>query len=110
MSKPEFTPGIWRVAGYVDEDERDGAVAVVAHDGFIVADVLKWPQQDANARLIAAAPDMYEALKAGTEMRRAQSVYFKDRSRENLIASKEAEKRFDRLAEAAIAKAEGRAA
>lgn len=51
---------------------------------------------------------MYEALKAGTEMRRAQSVYFKDRSRENLIASKEAEKRFDGLAEAAIAKAEGR--
>lgn len=63
MTKPAFTPWPWRVVGYADEDERDGAVAVVARDGFIVAEVLKWPQQDANARLIAAAPDMYEALR-----------------------------------------------
>lgn len=56
----------------------------------------------------AAAPEMLAALKAGIEMRRAQASYFKDRTRENLIASKDAEKRFDDLAKYAIAKAEGR--
>lgn len=36
-----------------------------------------------------------ELLRIGYRMRQAQVKYFKDRSRENLIASKELEKAFD---------------
>ncbi len=45
-----------------------------------------------------------EAVALGTAARQAQSRYFRDRSRDNLIASKEAERRFDQAA-AAIAAA-----
>lgn len=38
------------------------------------------------------------ALSLGVAMRAKQKIYFKDRSRENLIASKEAECVFDRAA------------
>lgn len=51
-----------------------------------------------------------EALKAAVEagiiMRRAQSEYFRTRTKEALIASKQAEKEYDRLAAAAMGKAE----
>ena len=43
-----------------------------------------------------------EALRQGVTMRAAQKAYFADRSRENLIASKEAEKAFDVAARAAL--------
>lgn len=43
-----------------------------------------------------------EALRQGVAMRAAQRAYFADRSRENLIASKEAEKAFDVAARAAL--------
>jgi hypothetical protein len=43
-----------------------------------------------------------EVVRQGVAMRAAQRAYFKDRSRENLIASKEAEKAFDAAARAAL--------
>jgi hypothetical protein len=49
-----------------------------------------------------AAADRIEALEAalrlGIDMRDKQKAYFKDRSKENLIASKQAEAAFDRAA------------
>jgi len=48
------------------------------------------------------AADRIEALEAalrlGIDMREKQKAYFKDRSKENLIASKQAESAFDRAA------------
>ena len=60
MSK--FTPGKWMVdgAGVSVFDEREEATL------FIVDNVYSWVNRDAeaeaNARLIAAAPEMYELL------------------------------------------------
>ncbi|WP_276200345.1 hypothetical protein [Chelatococcus sp. XZ-Ab1] len=104
MSKPEFTPGPWIVRSSGEVGTTDELTAVV----FPVDDTgEKTPAAEANARLIAAAPEMYEALVAGVAMREAQAAYFLDRSRENLIASKEAERAFDKLARAALALARG---
>ncbi|MCO5159650.1 MAG: hypothetical protein M9939_00820 [Mesorhizobium sp.] len=53
MNEPKWTPGPWRIAG-------KGTIR--AGQGWI-ADV-NWRNRDANARLIAAAPDLAEALMA----------------------------------------------
>ena len=63
MSK--FTPGKWEVDGFGQAisvfDEREEATL------FIVDHVYSWANRDgeaeANARLIAAAPEMYRLLK-----------------------------------------------
>lgn len=99
----------WKVYEQGDADEfcilMDDKRWVIA---FRLNGELYREQQKPILDMIAAAPEMLAALKAGIEMRRAQASYFKDRTRENLIASKEAEKRFDDLAKYAIAKAEDR--
>jgi len=43
-----------------------------------------------------------EVVRQGVTMRTAQRAYFADRSRENLIASKEAERAFDAAARTAL--------
>jgi hypothetical protein len=48
----KFTPGPWRIAG-------KGTIR--AGDGWI-GDT-HWRNREANARLIAAAPDLYEAVR-----------------------------------------------
>ena len=59
MSK--HTPGPW----HVDQDINGLYVAAEAKGGDAVARIYTWHHgQEANARLIAAAPAMYEALKA----------------------------------------------
>lgn len=62
----KWTPGPWvagpryrsiisdNPTGYEDED------SIEAYGGHLVCESVKW---DANAHLIAAAPDLYEALK-----------------------------------------------
>lgn len=55
MSAPKFTPGSWRV-----ESDRQGCDCVVGPRG-VVADTIG---MEANAHLIAAAPDLYAALQA----------------------------------------------
>jgi hypothetical protein len=57
--------------------------------------------------LMAAAPDMRDALALGIAMRAAQNRYFKDRSQANLVASKAAEAAFDKAAKAALDKSDG---
>ncbi|WP_445505044.1 hypothetical protein [Microvirga sp. G4-2] len=47
------------------------------------------------------------AVRLGVAMRQAQAAYFKDRTRENLIASKVAEKEFDTAARVALEEMEG---
>lgn len=64
----EFTPGPWRV-------ERDGDVVdeyklvdwpylIRAADGTKVCNLVECETSEEDARLIAAAPDLYAALKA----------------------------------------------
>ena len=54
----------------------------------------RWPRPDEPVWRIQAMPeDAFRALVAA--MRAAQRAYFKDRTKENLIASKEAEKAVD---------------
>jgi hypothetical protein len=46
--------------------------------------------------------ELLHVVLAGIDMRTAQAVYFKSRSTPDLIASKNAEQRFDRLAAAVV--------
>ena len=60
MSQKKHTPGPW---AYVETDH--GAIVVEDVNGWI-CEMSKWEGQDnlANAHLIAASPDMLEALEA----------------------------------------------
>jgi hypothetical protein len=70
---PRFTPGPWVVDGDGSEEERGGAFAIrmAAHGRLGIASI--WhesggdpkgsPTAEANARLVAAAPDLFEALR-----------------------------------------------
>ena len=62
-----FTPGPWVVVGnltkYVEARLVGGLIQEVAACGPTMADEGYGQQQEANARLIAAAPDLLEALK-----------------------------------------------
>ena len=61
------TPGPWYVTGkltrYVEARIDGGLIQEVAACGPTKADGGYGPQQEANARLIAAAPDLLEALQ-----------------------------------------------
>ena len=60
----EYTPGPWRVGGV--EDLQHGRGRQIAADAGKICVVygVRDPDVKANARLIAAAPDMYEELEA----------------------------------------------
>lgn len=96
-----FTPGPWQ---WVGDDE----IEQVEHPFTSVAEVVRVPkdhdraQQDANARLIAAAPELYEAV---SELTDAMHRYEMD-----VDADAPAEHReMMRKAHAALAKARGEA-
>ena len=66
-----------------------------------------WAQRQAEEReereayrdaLEERAPRLEEVARPGVEMRKRQKEYFKTRTREALIASKEAESAFDKAA------------
>lgn len=66
MSKPKHTPGPWSVGRYPD----DGSLAVVNEkltialmDQSFYGNQISKEKCEANAQLIAAAPDMLEALQ-----------------------------------------------
>lgn len=58
MSAPQFTPGPWSVEENIDgweiNDNLDGGVAVTVFNDS--------ETEQANAHLIAAAPELYEAI------------------------------------------------
>ena len=65
MTKPKFTPGPWKVNGDAEEiKSHDDSKIALLHPGpyagpYVLRD---WSENKANARLIAAAPEMYELL------------------------------------------------
>jgi len=104
MTTPSHTPGPWKVAGrygkYSDEitDANGQAIAWVftrKADPQIVTGVLDSPEGQANASLIAAAPELLEALEQAADY----LAEFFEEGREHRVI---------KLADAAIAKAEGR--
>lgn len=64
----KHTPGPWHVDPKAAEESFFEDVSILRHDGLAVAvavhngDIVP-PEPEANARLIAAAPDLLEALK-----------------------------------------------
>lgn len=64
MSKKAHTPGPWRV-GPVDDtrvEDADGNEVAQIDGDYNQPDT--WPLMEANARLIAAAPDLLKALES----------------------------------------------
>lgn len=74
-SKPQHTPGPWRTVTLVKLTQIRKPVAITVCDEYSnqIAKIAHEPKHgtsdcaEANARLIAAAPTMYEALKALVE-------------------------------------------
>lgn len=98
MSAGTHTPGPWRVGPVDDTIVTDAAGKEVAAIDGDYNSPDEWPRMEANARLIAAAPDLLAAL---TEIRRlAADIPALERS----VRFAEA----NRKALAAIAKAGGR--
>ena len=57
MNETKFTPGPWKISEY----RNSHSMIIVGSDEWDVAEV-GYPNRDANAHLIAAAPDLYKAL------------------------------------------------
>ena len=78
MSETKHTPGEWEVSRETAIDYRPNCI-VGADGGSLVAwcagggpkRAIMGPEEDANARLISAAPDMLEALKQAMETLKA---------------------------------------
>lgn len=85
----QHTPGPWRIGKcrFVVADSEIGTYADDMnheyYDGYLVAESIKSP---ANARLIAAAPDLLAACKAMQAALRATSKTDKDYSHELKLA------------------------
>ena len=71
MNKPNFTPGPWKYHAPTNTDQRlfiehpDGTGRIIAgmSQGFCFnKKCIPIEEREANARLIAAAPEMFEAL------------------------------------------------
>ena len=88
MSESKFTPGPWLFSSY----KSGNSVIVIDGKEFDVATV-NYPNRDANAHLIAAAPELYEALEFLLTCKHGE---FCDHYRE-----------AERKAKAALAKARG---
>jgi hypothetical protein len=70
MSAAKHTPGPWKTGNDFVSADRDGR----AERLFFIAPLIRrdsdaWVEERANARLIAAAPDLYEALARIADMR-----------------------------------------
>lgn len=70
MSAPSFTPGPWIVLGNsvggpaIYTADKSNAIADVRTCGGVHVGGPQHPETQANARLIAAAPDLLEALES----------------------------------------------
>ena len=109
------TKGPWEASDRGDYDDFDGDSRVVLGDDIRVAVVHDRGTQEAeaNARLIAAAPDMLEALEAmevAYEAENNEAEFFKDYDEDPFLRAHEMERyqnHAKHLARAAIAKAKG---
>ena len=63
MSATKHTPGPW-VEKYGTLYGSNGEKVVCSSNGLAFGSVNSWPDAAANARLIAAAPELLEALQA----------------------------------------------
>lgn len=64
MAEPKFTPGPWRINKYRSVGAGElGTAPIVAHVEPFYGDDRKYGDDDANARLIAASPDLHEAAR-----------------------------------------------
>lgn len=97
MSETKFTPGPWR---YVPWHVEEGPPAVRSSEDWIVCTTAS----DDDARLIAAAPEMYEALETVAQLLRdhhadqgAEDGWQNEELRDAWVAARDA-----------LAKAEGR--
>lgn len=98
----KHTPGPWTVSGqrtkYVESRIRSGWVQEIAAVGPTEADNGYGPQQEANARLIAAAPELLDVVKGfRRKLETYVSVYPGDKELRRLLSN----------CDAAIAKATG---
>jgi hypothetical protein len=101
MSEPTFTPGPWRA-----EQDALGHWAILWPHSTKRAVARKVYSED-DARLIAAAPDLYEALAAYRKAQRRMLEQWSEcdeRARQNLWVDLH---RCQLAADAALAKAEG---
>lgn len=97
MSGSQYIPGPW---SYGQESVDPEWWIVTIKGGLIVANVNAHFHQEANACLIAAAPDLLESLKAMTEVAEGQGAKWRAKCPDGNSPLG--------LAHAAIAKAEGR--
>lgn len=106
MTQAQHTPGPWRFTGFVQTSNFGGNIAAVQADGTVLARVKGGVTENretaaANARLIAAAPDLLEALKS------LQAIMC-DPEDNPCFAGSDGDHAVAREAFAAIAKAEAR--
>ena len=103
MSETKFTPGPWyirKTGKHWNNAELDNIEICYGKDDECICDTV---YQDSDARLIAAAPDMYEALKEVVR-------YTAPGGARTITEAMESIKWYERVKEqinAALAKAEG---
>lgn len=56
---PQFTPGPWTL----EHDRQEGYVQITSNGRPVIGYPAEEPEELANFQLIAAAPELYEALK-----------------------------------------------
>lgn len=113
-AKQTYTPGPWHIEKWLDEVDQIERKAIAVptqptHSPKHVASICTWggakdPEADANARLIAAAPTMYDLLKRIAETpcdHGAQEFCPRDEARK-ILATVHGKTDRDRQAEAAI--------
>jgi hypothetical protein len=86
----EHTPGPWQFFPSVSAERSgviDTAIGVDSTNGTIIAEVARGKQFEANARLIATAPDMFEALRRIAEMTDIEADFDGFEAREIAIAA-----------------------
>lgn len=101
MSESQRTPGDWKV---VNEGSAVFAGEQLVASVFGDAEFMTGPIALANARLIAAAPELLESLK--TAMRQWSS-YYSDRNSDDIDSGVNYESAAYLLCKAVILKAEG---
>lgn len=74
----EHTPGPWRLEYHATQEGKGGTMEnwVIGGDGHLIIKLPAWSKvQQANARLIAAAPDLLDALESVIDRGDADSVF-----------------------------------